>query len=339
MKKIGLFWGLIGVIAIALSFAGSQASAQKPVELTYSIFFPSSHPQCQTAQAWATEIEKRTNGKAKIVMYPGESLTSATQCHEGVVNGVSDIGFSVCTYTRGRFPLMGALDHPLGYPNATCSSRVANEMYARFKPKEFDNVHVLYLHMHGPGYLHTTKPCRTLDDLKGMKIRAGGMTARIVEALGATPISMTQGEVYEALKKGIVQGTLVPPEALKAFKQAEVVKSTINLECIGYSVVFVVAMNLKKWNSLPADVQAVFTEVSQQWIDKQADSWNQADKEGLEFTKTLGNEIITLSPDQQAEAKKRVNPLMNEYVEELEKKGLPGKKFMDEAIQLIRQCK
>jgi TRAP-type C4-dicarboxylate transport system substrate-binding protein len=275
----------------------------------------------------------------KIVMYPGESLTSATQCHQGVVNGVSDIGYSVLTYTRGRFPLMCALDNPLGYPDATCSSHVANEMYARFKPKEFDNVHVLYFHMHGPGYLHTSKPVHTLDDLKGMKIRAGGMTARIVEALGGTPISMTQGEVYEALKKGIVQGTLVPPEALKGWKQAEVIKSTTKLDCIGYAVVFVVAMNLKKWNSLPTDVQNVMTEVSRQWVDKHADAWNQADKDGLEFTKSLGNEVITLSPDQQTEAKKRVNPLMNEYAQELEKNGLPGKKFMEEAVQLIQQCK
>ena len=74
------------------------------------------------------------------------------------------------------------------------------------KPKALENVKVLYLHAHGPGLLHTKKPVKTLEDLKGMKIRSTGFSAKVVEALGAVPVAMPQGETYEALSKGIVDG-------------------------------------------------------------------------------------------------------------------------------------
>ena len=88
-------------------------------------------------------------------------------------------------------------------------------------------MHVCYLFAHGPGLLHTaTKPVHTLEEVKGLKIRATGTSQLIVRAFGAAPVAMSQGEAYDALAKGIVDGTLVPMEALEGFKQAEVLKYT-----------------------------------------------------------------------------------------------------------------
>ncbi len=86
----------------------------KTVELTYSIFFPATHGNTILATEWAKEIEKRTNGAVKINMFPGATLTPADQCYDGVVKGISDIGMSVLSYTKGRFPLTEVIDMPLG---------------------------------------------------------------------------------------------------------------------------------------------------------------------------------------------------------------------------------
>ena len=58
-----------------------------------------------------------------------------------------------------------------------------NGFYAKFKPKEYDETHVLYLHAHGPGIVHTKKPVNKLEDMKGLKIRLTGLSAKLAQAL------------------------------------------------------------------------------------------------------------------------------------------------------------
>ena len=166
-----LMIGVMGLIAGCEKKEDASASSEA-IELTYSIFFPPSHIQCKTAQAWADEIGKRTDGKVKITLFPAGTLTKAPQCYEGVVNGISDIGMSCLAYTRGRFPLLEGLDLPLGYPNGMTATRIATEMVLKYKPKEMSDVHVLYIHAHGPGILASKKPVRGLDEMKGLKVRA-----------------------------------------------------------------------------------------------------------------------------------------------------------------------
>jgi TRAP-type C4-dicarboxylate transport system substrate-binding protein len=91
MKKAIIF-----VLAISSIFFFSCGGAKKKgvTQLSYSIFFPASHGQCKDGIAWAKEIEKRSNGKIKINVFPGGALTKAKQCYDGVVKGISDIGMS-----------------------------------------------------------------------------------------------------------------------------------------------------------------------------------------------------------------------------------------------------
>src|SRR6056297_1279307 len=120
MKKLTLL-ALLTALLLAFAFTGcskedtaekADASGEKikAIELSYSIFFPPTHIQTKTAEAWAEEVEKRTDGAVKITLYPGGALTKAPQCYDGVVNGISDIGMSCFAYTPGKFPLLEGLD-------------------------------------------------------------------------------------------------------------------------------------------------------------------------------------------------------------------------------------
>jgi TRAP-type C4-dicarboxylate transport system substrate-binding protein len=334
-------WFTIPAIAILISvallplFGGGDARAA--TTLTYSVFFPPTHGQAKAGEAWAREIEKRTNGQVKISVLAGGTLTPADQCFDGVVKGISDIGMSVFAYTRGRFPMMEVLDLPLGYPNGRTATQVANEFFKKFKPKELEGVKVFYIHAHGPGLLHTKAPVTTLEQIKGMKIRSTGLSAKIAESLGAVPVAMPQGQTYESLQKGVVEGTFAPIETLKGWKQAEVVKSTTDCSAIGYTTAMFVVMNLQKWNSLPADVRKVMDEVSAQWIDLHGKSWDQIDQEGREYTLSLGNKIVSLSADENGRWKKAVRPIIDNYIKEVSAKGLPAEKVLTEVENLIRQ--
>ncbi len=123
-------------IGLVFSIAGVSKVEADPVKLTYSNFFPPGHIQSKLAEAWCKEVEKRTNGQVVVEYFPGQTLTKARQVYDGVVEGISDIGFSVLAYTRGRFPVIAAVDLPLGYTSGTVATKVVNAVYEKFKPKE-----------------------------------------------------------------------------------------------------------------------------------------------------------------------------------------------------------
>lgn len=328
---------LAGLLSSGCRDRGDAAKSDKPIELSYSIFFPDVHIQCQTAKAWASEIEKRTEGRVRIKIHPGGTLTSAPQCYDGVVNGISDIGMSCFAYTRGRFSLLEGLDLPVGYPDGTTATKIATELAMKYKPAEINDVHLLLIHAHGPGILASKKAVRTLDDMKGLKVRATGLSTKIVEALGGNPVAMAQGDTYEALQKGVVEATLCPIETLKGWKQGEAISFVTDSSHIGYTTAMFVAMNRKAWDKLPADIQDVFTKTSSEWVARHGAAWDQADQEGKAFIEELKREIIPLTPEQQELWKGRVQPIIDEYVAAAKGKGLPGDEFLKDIQMMIAQ--
>ena len=336
MKKGIIFVTATSFAALFIMFLFSSTVLAQTT-LTYSIFFPATHAQAKAGENWAKEIEKRTGGKVKINIFAGGSLTPADQCYDGVVKGISDIGMSLFAYTRGRFPLLEVLDLPMGYPNGMVATLVANDFMKKMKPKELDDVKVLYLHAHGPGLLHTQKPVSSMADLKGMKIRSTGLSAKIVENLGGVSVAMPQGGTYEALDKGIVQGTLAPMETLKGWNQARVIKYTTDCTNIGYTTAMFVVMNKKKWEALPKDVQKAFDDVSHEWIAVAGKAWDDADVEGYKFSAGLGNKVIKLSDAEEAKWEAAVKPVAEGYIKNVESKGLPGKQAVQEVSALIKK--
>jgi TRAP-type C4-dicarboxylate transport system substrate-binding protein len=326
-------------IGILLFGPTHEVQAADPIKLNYSIFFPAPHKNTVLATEWAQEIDKRTNGAVKITMFPGGTLTPADKCYDGVVKGISDIGMSVLGYTRGKFPLTEVIDLPLGYKNGLAATKLINIYYKKFQPQEFNDVQVMYFHAHGPGILHTKTPIKNLDDLKGVKITCHGLSAKVVGALGATPVAMPMPERYDAIQKGVAEGVVAPIEALKGWKLGEVIKSTTENYGSAYSTGFFVVMNKEKWNSLPPDVQKVIEAVNVEWIEKTGKGWDEIDKEGREFTLARGNQIIALSKEEDEKWAKLVRPILDEYAANMKAKNLPGEeavKFCQEELKKLQ---
>jgi TRAP-type transport system periplasmic protein len=303
---------------------GEAAKPAEVIKLSYSVFFPPTHVQCIAATNWANEIQKRTAGRVQITIYPAGSLTKADQCYEGVIKGISDLGMSCFAYTRGRFPLIEGLDLPVGYPDGITATRIANAMIQKYQPAELADVKLLYVHAHGPGILASKKTVKSLADLKGLKIRATGLSAKIVESLGGTPVAMSQPETYEALSKGVVEATLCPIETLKGWKQGETIQYIVDASAIGYTTAMFVVMNKDKWAKLPPDIQKVFSEVSQESIAKHGQAWDQADQAGRQFVTELKREFIHLPDAEQQQWKAAVKPVLDSFVANSKEKSLPG---------------
>jgi TRAP-type C4-dicarboxylate transport system substrate-binding protein len=329
---------ILCLVVVGFSYFNSSAFGQAtPVKLNYSHHFPAPHVINVVAKEWAQEIEKRTNGKVIITVFPGATLIPPDKCFDGVVKGIADIGMAVPAFTRGRFPLTEVLDLPLGYKSAMAATKLTNHYFNKFKPKEFDEVQIMYSFGHGPAVLHSKKPVNKFEDFKGLRIRCTGLAAKIVAAIGGAPVAMPVSEAYDALSRGIVDASIAAMEAVEGWRWGEVVKFTIESPGFGYTTTFVVVMNKEKWNALPPDAQKIIREINEEWIEKTGIRWDAIDDSGKNFTLKLGNKVISLSKEENEKIEKAVRPLLDEYVKSAKGRGLPGEEALNFCLDRLKK--
>jgi len=336
MKKQLIAFMLILCVGLAFGFIGSKTADAGTIKLTYSNFFPPGHIQSKLAEAWCKEVEKRTNGQVVVEYYPGQTLTKARQMYDGVVEGLSDVGFALFAYTRGRFPVMAGVDLPLGYSSGTVATKVVNAVYDKFQPKELMDTKVMYLHAHGPGLIHTkSKPVRKMEDMKGLKFRGHGTSAAVVKALGGTPVPKPMPETYQMLQKGVVDGAVYPFEANKGWKLGEVTRFATADFTAAYTTSFFVVMNKDKWNSISAANQKIIEQSNIEWIDKHAEAWDTSDAKGIVFFLNQGGQIIGLDAKEGERWQKAVAPIIEGYKADMNKKGFKGDELVDFTIKTL----
>lgn len=341
MKRFNVLFLLVFVCFFTALFVpntGGCAEEKKVITLNYAHFMSIATKHAQLAEQWCREVEKRTNGRVKITFYQGGTLAPAPLVYDNVVKGIADIGWSFLAYTRGRFPLSEVIDLPLGYKSGYVVTKMANEYYRKFKPKELDDVKVMYLHGHGPGLLLTKKkPVYKLEDLKGMKIRATGLSSKIVEVLGGAPVGMSIAEAYDALRTGVADGITVPVEALQQWKFADSIEYVTEDYGVAYTTTGFCVMNKTKWNSLPPDIQSIIEKVNAEWIEKTGQLWDQVDKEGKVYAQGKGIKFIPLSKDEDARWAARVKPIIGEYVKTMKAKNLPGEEALNFCLNYLKK--
>jgi len=337
-----LLSGCGGGSAQTSSDPGTEATDDgKIYKLTFAGFFAANSPWHTTVfQPWAAEIEKNTNGRVIIEDYPGSALLPIGKIYDGTVIGTIDMGFDSLSLVDGRFPVCDLLSKP-GHPLASgeCASRVFQDMIDILQLAELQDAVILFTMASGPGNFHTDKPIRKLEDLAGMEIRCIGADAPCVTALGAKPVSMSHADSYDALQKGIINGSLGHNDILPAWHIAEVTDYTTITPFL-YNSTFTLTINPDVWNSLPADIQEgikkasekIFEERSVHFMDEEA-------VKGIDYAlqEASGHEIIHLSPEEEARWIEKVSFILDDYVEELNQKGLPGTQAKELMFELAEK--
>jgi TRAP-type C4-dicarboxylate transport system substrate-binding protein len=306
------------------------------IKLKFANYYSPTHLNSVIFEKYCQELNKKLAGKAEITYFTGSTLLSATKVASGVAHGIADIGLANLSYTRGLFPVMEAMDLPLGFPSGWVASHVANDFYNKFKPKELNAYHVLMFTTCPLNVLTTMKPVKTLEDLKGQKIRGTGRLGDIVKALGGTPVPIEWGDIYDSLRKGVISGTILPLETMKGTNSGEVLKYVTSAWRIGSVYTFYVLMNKKKWDSLPPDVQKTITEYNTGFLEQWPAEWNKIDFEGLEFFKKNGGQIVTVTEAEIARWVKAMDPILEAYKKELMSKGYKSDE-VDSWFKFIRE--
>lgn len=343
MRK-SLIWriSLLLVLTVLVSLAGCSSTAPEEdgervsINLSLAHFFPATHPaETELVQGWAAAVEEATDGQVKITSYPQGTLLAAEAIYDGVVSEIADIGVSCFSYTRGRFPLLEAFELPvIVYNNSRVASKVAWEGIQELNPDEVQDTKLMMVLATGPGDLFTKTPVRTLEDLQGMEIRATGLSAKTLEVLGATPVAMSQAEAYESLQRGVVQGNLSPLEVLQGWKHAEVT-DYLTLTPFLYNTLFFMTMNQDTWNSIPPHLQEAIEEVNEKFFEEVAMGlWDVQNESALKYAvEEEGLEVITLSDEETARWKEKAEPVLEDFLKEMEEKGLSG----SEALEIVKR--
>ena len=331
MKKI-LFISL-AVILISTLFLSScgESAPQEVIELSSSCYLPPTHAFSPLQEEWGKEIMARSNGRVDITFYPAGQLVKAPATPDALEQGIADIAFSHIGYNRGRFPVTEVLDLPMGYPTGWVGSHVATDFINKFKPAEWDSLHLLLVNAGTTAGLMTRNTRVTkLEDLQGITLRGAGEVASAISALGATPRDISMAEMYDSVSKGVVDGTLVGIETLKSFKMADVCKYTTFAWQVGNMYTFYLAMNNDKWDALPNDIKKIFNDVSEEYAEKYAETWNQIDIDGINYSLSItGNEVLTLSEAEGKRFNDAVQPVIGQYVDAMVAQGYERSKVED----------
>jgi TRAP-type C4-dicarboxylate transport system substrate-binding protein len=321
------------VMFTAICLVGALSAQPAPIKIAYSTLFPPTHKIGVMTAEWGKEIERKTNGRVKLVIFYSSTLTTPDKAYDGVVKGVSDAAVFSPSFNVGKFPLTEVFDYPLGYTSSQQATKVVNEYLAKFKPKEFNDVKILYAFANSPLVFHTNKPINKMEDLKGLKIRSTGTTARVMSAFGATPVALSIAETYDALSRGVIDSLVGTVEALHGFKFAEVTKDTTIGKNASFTLIQIIIINKAVWDKIPKDAQTIIEEVSKEYADKTAKAYDELDMTGKEFATKAGHKFIQLSSEENAKFANAAAPLIETYVKEKKQMGLPA----DEVLKFCQE--
>ena len=327
---------IIFTLLFGFSLVLPKAShSQATITLKYANFPPATTFPCVQMERWAKEVEKRTNGKVKVQTFPGGTLLPAKNIFDGVISGMADIGNFAMSYQPGRFPISEAVDLPVGFANARVASLVLFDLIEKYNAKEFEKVKVLTLFTCPPANLMTSKPVKSLKDLKGMEIRVSGTSVDVLKNLGGSGIAMPQSDTPEALQKGVVKGNFSSMEVLKDFNYAAYTPyvTLVNLQVVSFAVV----MNKDKWNALPADVKKIFDDMRREQAEWTGTYVDNHVKEALAWSKEKYKDfqVFELPKNDSAEIPKLMQPIIDGYVKKTNALGLPGDQIVKD-ISLLK---
>jgi len=327
------------VFTVSLIFLLSAWKISAAVDLIISHPFPARHVQHRLMlEPLKKELEEKSKGRIRVTIHPGGALAPAPAHYENIVAGAFDIGWTLQGYTPGRFPLSGIVEMPFLWSSAQEATRVFWQLYEELPAlqNEYRDVKVLATWTHDLGQLYTTsKPVRTLDDLRGLKIRAPGpVQTSMLRALGAVPLNMPAGEVYDSLERGVVDGLVIGLSAIKGFRLDQLVKHATLAKF--YVATMIVAMNQQSYKKLSGEDRALLDSLTgRRMAMLGAKNYDDEAEDGLNALKKVKANIHQLSPAETEKWKQATGPVAKEWIKEMEAKGLPGKQVHDKMLSLI----
>jgi TRAP-type transport system periplasmic protein len=319
----------------AIAWLGlAYGAVAQTIELRVTHFMPPNHTFQKELLRWADELDKASNGRLKLRIYPASQLGPVQRQFDLVKNGVADIAVSIHGATPGRYPLTEVVGLPFVSPregiNSAITSRRLTELAPIYLADEHQGLRILWMAVTNPLMFHLAKmPIKTVQDFRGLRIRySGQQLTKIISALGAVPLAVPPGETTDSLAKGIIDGATFPYEAAQSFDLGSVIKYT--LEPGVSTATFAVVMNPKKFQELPDDLKTLITDTTgPEAAAHFGKEWDDAEKRGKEYMIAKGVKVLRLPDEQLQSMRSLLAPIVTQALNDLEARGKPARQFLE----------
>jgi TRAP-type C4-dicarboxylate transport system substrate-binding protein len=327
------------MVSLMLCLISSVAlSADDAIKLRWTTVSTTTHPTYIVNKKWAEKINKKTNGRVQITVYPVGTLNPPFQTYNAVKTGIADIGSAPVGFSASVMPLNKLFgDAIYGVDSAAEAARLWTTALVEMPElrKVFEGIHLLFMTSTLPLSLSCKTKIEKMEDCKGIVMRFPPGLEPLAKAWGATPITIPSSDIYVSLQKGIVKGYFAGNSLLKSMRLAEHIKYSTTFNMVfGLSWI---GMNIKKWESLPQDIKQIITDLCPEAQRDAIRATDEVSKESMEYATAEGVEFYQVDPVIVKRFETAGKKVYKNIAEDLEKRGKPGKKVLAELERLLAQ--
>lgn len=345
ITRVGQVVSVTG-LCLGVCLGATAANAQAEVTLRCQHFLP---PMAAVPrffmEPWAAAVEAQSGGRIAVEIFPAMQLGGAPPAlYDQIRDGVIDCGWALPAYTPGRFPESEAMELPFLTTLSAEESSMAAWSYSEqhLIPERFGDIHVMAVHVHGPGIVHMAGGAiESVADFDGKQLRGPSRQANaLLERLGATPVGLPVPAFPEALSRGVVDGGVIPWEVVPGLRVEELAEfhTQIGGDRSLYNTFFIWGMNPDVYADLPDDLRAVIDAnsglMASAWAGRAMD---QGDDLAEAAIVQRGNTIVTLEGDDLDALRRAGAEVTAAWVSEMDDLGLDGQQLVDDARAAIEQ--
>lgn len=331
MKTIGRITTLSLMLVLVCASAAFAADERKYTLRLASLYMDRHPTAVDTFLPWIEEVNKRSEGRLVIRYGNPGAFVGEKDVFSACANGAVDFAMGAVTLVPGKFPRLSVIELPGLVTSGEASAMLTKELLKEFpqiQEKEIKGVKLMWTWSSAAMVMNSKQPILRLEDLAKEKTNVWALqSASIIRALGGNPIQTTPGDSYLALQRGQATSLLNAIAPLRSFKLDEVVSYSCNFSLFNAGMLCV--MSEASFKRLPADLQKIILETSADMgimASRSLDRTTFTEKKLLEKN---GHKFYDLPAQESARWKAALEPLRQQWVKDMQAKGI------EEAPQLL----
>ncbi|WP_430397583.1 TRAP transporter substrate-binding protein DctP [Ferrovibrio sp.] len=327
---------IIGVPLAALGLSQGAQAQDKVTTLRVADSFPVGHFISERGtKPWMDEVTKRTNGRIKFEYFPAQQLGKAQDLLNLTQSGVADIGYVGMSYVSDKMPFSSVAQLPGSFTTA-CEGTTAYWKLVKgetmqkneFAPNKVRAIFAIVLEPYQ--FYTTTKQVKTVEDVKGLKLRStGGAMDIFARKIGAIPVRIPAPEARESLSRGTLDGLIFPNESVMSYDLQSFVKFGTKGGNFGSFVASYVISDAV-FNKLPKDVQKIITETGDTTTANMCKVVDHSVEEAQAKLAAAGVQYHTLTAAERKPFDDVSDEVARDWAETLDKRGKPGTQVLKE---------
>jgi TRAP-type C4-dicarboxylate transport system substrate-binding protein len=322
----------LALVAAATAIAAAPAGAQQKVTLRVADSLPVGHIIIESAtRPWIELVGKLSGGAIEIQYFPAEQLGKAKDFLQLTQSGLVDVGYVGPSYIADKMPLSAVAELPGAFASAcqvmTAYWKLAKDggfLYEQeFKP---NRIRPLFINALPPyqAVLGASANVASLAGLSGKKLRAsGGAQDLTLRKFGIVPVRMAPPEIYEALSRGTIDGTVLSFVSVESYKLTDIVKSATIGQNFG-AVVTTYSISDARWQRLPKELQEALTKAGDETVRSSCVNYDRQEASAAGRLEAAGVKLIRFDKADQARLDAANEEIAAEWAQTLDQRGKPG---------------